>query len=27
MKDYRRQVEDQTGAPQRFETGKPMAIV
>jgi cytochrome c oxidase subunit 1 len=27
MKDYRRQVEEQTGAPQRFETGRPMAHV
>ncbi|MBA3407449.1 MAG: cytochrome c oxidase subunit I [Solirubrobacterales bacterium] len=27
MKDYRRQVEEQSGAPQRFETGRPMAHV
>jgi cytochrome c oxidase subunit I len=27
MKDYRRQVEEQTGAPQRFEAGRPMVNV
>ena len=27
MKDYRRQVEEQTGAPQRFEAGRPVARV
>jgi heme/copper-type cytochrome/quinol oxidase subunit 1 len=27
MKDIRRQVEEETGAPQRFETGKPLARV
>ena len=27
MKDYRRQVEEQTGAKQRFEAGRPMAHV
>ena len=27
MKDYRRQVEEQTGSEQRFEAGKPMAHV
>jgi cytochrome c oxidase subunit 1 len=27
MRDYRRQVEEQTGARQRFETGRPMARV
>jgi hypothetical protein len=24
MKDYRRQIEEQTRAPQRFEAGRPM---
>src|SRR5215217_837398 len=27
MKDYRRQVEEQTGVPQRFESGRPMVHV
>ena len=27
MKDVRRQVEEQTGAEQRFQTGRPMARV
>ena len=27
MKDIRRQVEDMSGSPQRFEAGKPMVIL
>ncbi len=26
MKDIRRQIERQTGVPQRYEAGKPMSV-